>query len=202
MNDFPSDFEQNLKALAPVSCDDLVPDTFYRAGWEACAAQPAMQSQHSPQRSRPLKAFSTGLACGVLCAVVLTGVQNFPQPEHADLVASSAAVSVSLAESMDLADNGLVEPSVPIPPESVGEWSGLFAGFSIWNSLQDAGSPSTRAPAERPLSPAAQRYWSSLVRTEPTSRADDGESSHVDSASDRIPLRSFPLTDAVFEEFL
>lgn len=63
-----ADFEQQLKQMRPVNCDDQLAETFYQSGWQACEkSRAAVGATRSFNRSVPT--FVTGLACGVLFSV-------------------------------------------------------------------------------------------------------------------------------------
>lgn len=63
-----ADFEQQLKQMRPVNCDDQLAETFYQSGWQACEkSRAAVGATRSFNRTVPT--FVTGLACGVLFSV-------------------------------------------------------------------------------------------------------------------------------------
>lgn len=203
MNESLSEFETNLRAARPTGCDNLIAETFYRAGWEAHAVQLASPEagcfKWNSSRAAALRTFGVGLLCGLLLTVSVSGVMSLvPANEDVSFCASTAAGNYGSVAS-------LVVPT-DVEKDSARSWGNPWTGFlsqiAIWNSFGPSNAGMERLPAERPLSLAARHYWSSLVAMDPGSWIADGRSNLEDSRDGGVQLRSSPFRAAMLEELL
>ena len=199
MNDPLSDVEQQLKQLTPVSCDDLTADTFYRAGWEACAAQDyCRESPAKASTKNRLQMFAGGLACGLLLAVCVsvtqpggTGLNLAPHlsddPQVVEAVESPGATSQERTPKVATSSEG-----------STPAWNQYVA--NLLPATTDDGRNEHRSSETKPLSPAAMNSWSQIMVAQPQPSYDISS----DSAANPIqtPLRSFPATEFVMDQLL
>lgn len=204
MNDRSTSFEDQLKQLAPSACDELISETFYKAGWEACAASKAAAVPSSPKHTASsAKLFCTGLACGLMCAVGAflwapmnsegtssinvgaIGVRSAPQ--------SLAVQTAAMESEADLPD---------LPPMDIA-WNDLWADLLPWNAGPSNIPDEFEPRATQALSPAARHYWSSVVLADPGFALPAADSLMSDEVKTRrTPLRSFPATGRVLDELL
>ncbi|MEQ9407068.1 MAG: hypothetical protein RIK87_05055 [Fuerstiella sp.] len=220
-NDTASDFELQLKQLQPVTCDKLMPDTFYRAGWQAAANSATHQTPAGTQRRQRVTTFVTGLACGLLVSVGMAAwqasLQHSAGPPVSPVVSRSPPVHRPSAPTFDQTESSAeTEPSVnlqapaAIASQAPDRWGDLVMGFSFWPRPGSLNSEPKAPAAVRPLSPAARHYWSSLVMTGPQSGLQTGQQTppiqredvSTESRKDLLPLRSFPATQRVLDELL
>lgn len=199
------DFETQLRQLVPVGCDDRALETFYQAGWNACAAQKRTAPDASlPQRSSA-RSFSVGLACGLLVALGISAWQfagERPGGSGADRVAvgTLAAAAESLASPVDR-KAGVAR--VPGSSEVSFAWNDFFDGLTPWRNAAAISPKEHIDEATQPLSTAARRYWSRVVVAEPNVPLTGGRAAaeSVQVNEDNL-LRSYPATSERLEELL
>ena len=215
------EFEQQLRNRDLPATDHLTSDTFYQAGWEACASQKLALKNSVPENPATrvswasARQFVMGLVCGVL-AVAGMRVSDVGDavPQRTEVTDSSiGAVGVTRVEEADDTD---------LQPEPIdgahGNWESFMAGLSPWGTRESRSSvlaatdvkPSTVTSA---LSPVARRTWSQVVLASPldassvatsgsSTTADSGDAGSTDSNREFRPLRSFPATRDIYDGLL
>ena len=201
MNGSTSDFEHQLQQLTPANCDELLPDTFFRAGWEACQAQSPTARTVEPHRRLP-RSFGAGLLCGLILSV---GIMVLPSSMNSANDQSAAVTGVPDADPMTMmsqSDERIAQDeSLQEREQPQNEWKNLVADLSPWSFSGHDRSEQLTPLAVRPLSPVARHYWSQIVVAEPQSWR-GGDDEFTESTDGRLQLRSFPATEKVFEEIL
>ena len=169
MNDEINRFEEQLRRVAPASCDQLKDDAMYRAGWNAAQSVFALRSQSVSSARQSIGTFATGMICGLLfCGVGLTawqlrsvasdGVQNeiVAAPE---VVPPDATVPPVESHSVKVDDANEAQPS----PQQHHSLSSLSALLMPWTSLPAVREVDLTPQAAKPLSRAARHQWSQLL---------------------------------------
>ncbi len=204
-------FERQLRQLKPAQCDQLLPDTFYRAGWQAALQSKNVRPEDSAVGRRPGRSFASGLLCGLLVSVGLAAWQlsigdRFGQ-DGADQVAERALLTtesgtqpadvVQLAEEQNLEsvrpDNA--NRDIPIVARDVDSDSTAHnLGGDEWVDEIPL--------AIRPLSVVARHQWNQMVRAEPPVATSPSGVEHVSAGNPWPQLRSCPATEAIINSLL
>lgn len=209
MSDSFSQFEDQLRRLAPAGCDHLTEETFYQAGWNAALRSVSKQAPASLQRRHSVIQFASGLLCGLLlCAASIAAwtstkqdisvveVQPAQAPPVQDLVVSSTGQS---GHGM----NARTAEPIPgvLPPGN--DLFSISGKLWPWNWNRAAVHQHAIPLASVPLSEAARHQWNNIVAAELSGTVLQAQ---IDSAtpvsSERPQLRAFPSTESVFDELL
>lgn len=59
-------FEEQLKQLRPAHCGNLMADTFYQSGWNACEESLGQRCKNFGGFRRAMPTFAAGLVCGLM----------------------------------------------------------------------------------------------------------------------------------------
>ncbi|MEZ6131538.1 MAG: hypothetical protein R3C59_22950 [Planctomycetaceae bacterium] len=212
MTDSMTDFEDQLRQLKPTSLDERLPETFYRAGWQACEQTGLARLRKAP-RGRWIPAFSGGLLCGLLVSV---GVAAWTQSSHDSeqgqrIVARDSHDSESATVHNDQASgsheafnqvDAVAATNETIAPAI--DWKSLTENFSPWADANASAFEDTVPAAARPLSVAARRHWSCLVEAADAVSHTGTEvwNSGPATAERETPLRTFPATEERLRELL
>lgn len=207
MNDELDRFEEQLRRVAPASCDHLKDDAMYRAGWNAAQSVFALRSSSASSGRQSIPAFATGMICGLLfCGVGLTawqwrsiesdGIQNqiVAAPEVIPMIATVPPVE-SNSVTVDDANEALPDP------QQQHSLSSLVALLMPWISSPVVGQVDLTPQAAKPLSRAARQQWSQLLAESAvvTGRRNPAEPSNDD---DSHILRTRPATNLPIEDLL
>lgn len=188
-----ADFEQHLKQLRPVNCDDRLAETFYQSGWQACEKSLAVRNTTNVSAARTLPTFVTGLVCGLTLwafaflmssptepttAIVNTKQQELPTVESA----SKPVMIEEVVAQVDL-------DQWPLVASQRWQIEDLFVRSPL---LIEKPSP---------LSLAARHGWSSQVEmTSVITRSDSKEDRTGDF--ERDPLTISPVNNRLLQELM
>ena len=202
MNDQFSDFETQLRKLAPVRCDDLVEDTFYRAGWHAAMQSLQQTNVVAGRRKWSVGSFTSGVLCGLMCCVLaITAWSSLP-----DTTSSVQIVKTVVPDQETMQAEVVIpkdDPIVEHPPQSqpVNLFSTVTSIFQWPSPGRIEFRNSTSIPV-RSLSVAAQYQWSNMVVSESTIQRGRTSQTTSSEVSDRSPLRAFPVSEAELLDLL
>lgn len=190
-------FEQHLRQLKPTGCDELVTDTFYRAGWEASA-----HSRVASASSRRWRTMST-LLTGALCGVVISAGFSSWRGRSND---AASRMPVAANVKSPTADGSPVPPPVTVPESernanAIVNWPELTASFLPWQQVLAEPDTGVDTPTTLPLSVAARQQWSDAQITNiPQSH---GRNTTTNEAPATSPvMRAFPVTEQRVLELL
>ena len=218
------EFEQQLRNTKPASADHLMSDTFYQAGWEACAAQQlSVQDAHSEPNRRTDRRSSSWMrvrqfGVGLVCGIVLTAGVSLRYADEAQPSEASNAIAAE-SSAADVGPSDAKETSAPPDrgPERQQGWKTFVAELSPWKVSDFAAttaaamdSASTQSDLETSaLSPVARRSWSQVVLAAPDNEwsdadhpADGSEQRSPFSSGNDRPLRSFPAARDTYDGLL
>jgi hypothetical protein len=205
-----TEFEQQLKRLQPVGCDDLTAETFYQAGWNAavCGEVSAEASvvgsstddgRHSSRNYRRQHLASIRFVLGVLCGMVIstTGMYGWQlATTGGDGVSSQSPVVADVtpaATDSGIHSNDTAEPIVADADQATEVAGGpeqlqpvtsmsLVSQLFPWNWQSESYAASAIVPdAAQPLSPVARNSWMNLVAAD-RNRAVQNRSQHSHAA--------------------
>ncbi len=188
-------FEQHLQQLKPTGCDEIVSDTFYRAGWEARA-----QSCVALASSRRWRTVSTLLA-GTVCGVVISAGDSSWRGRSSDAISRmpiAANVESATAEVSAVAAPVTVAES---ERNAIVNWPELTALFLPWQQMLAEPQAGVIPAATMPLSVAARQQWGDgRITTFPQGHGRDATTNEVPAQSP--VMRAFPVTEQHVLELL
>ena len=210
MNDDSTDLEAHLRQMKPAACEHLKDDAMYRAGWNSAEAVRTLRNHTVVPASKSLRAFASGILCGVLMCGVGLSAWQFSGPNHS--VADKQVVAKSDVVPLDGAESGVLDASAvteetaiapaTAPPNTA--WTSFTELLMPWWTPADARSLDLTPTAAKPLSRAAQSQWSHMVLPDSTVLAERRNFGHT--INDNIPesprLRVRSLTDQILEDLL
>jgi|GEM_PF-2312155 len=203
MNDELHYFEEELRRVSPASCDHLKNEAMYRAGWNASQAMNALRSGDASPKKKPIATFATGLMCGVvLCGVGLSAWQfraiayngqEDPIVATSEIVPPIAAV-VAFPAAVD-------DVTVKQKQMSLNSFSTLLMP---WLNSSDADALDITPLAAKPLSVAARRQWSQMVRSDSAVLAvhQNSKNSSPECQQEFPCLQTRPLKNINLNDFL
>ena len=209
MSDSLSQFEDQLRRLAPAGCDHLTEETFYQAGWNAALRSVSKQAPASLPRRLPVIQFASGLLCGLLlCAAsiaVWTSTQQDVSVVEARPVQSSPVQDLVVPPTIQ-SDHGMEAGTVEQIQGVLPQENDLFAisgKLWPWNWNRAAVHQHTIPLASVPLSEAARHQWNNIVAAELSGTVLQAQfESTTPASSERQQLRAFPSTESVIDELL
>ncbi|MCA9049073.1 MAG: hypothetical protein KDA89_10125 [Planctomycetaceae bacterium] len=220
MSETFNEFEQQLRELRPVGCDQLLPETMYQAGWDACrravnakSSAGKQTAETSAERRHRLGTFAAGLACGLAVSVsVSLWSLGTNKSETAPRIVQQNAertlpddVVVLPEESATESGDTTAHPETSVMPVTAAvDWWPITHWFPPWQ-LDSLPQQSEPVPvATRPLSVVARRHWSSVVMSTVPKALEEFTPSagHDQETQTRIPLHAFPAREALLRELL
>ncbi|MEZ6123440.1 MAG: hypothetical protein R3C49_09730 [Planctomycetaceae bacterium] len=227
MSETFNEFEQQLRELRPAGCDQLLPETMYQAGWNACqsatkakSAAGKQVSGGSAERRHRLSSFTAGLACGLTVSVsVSLWLLGTDKSESAPEIVQQNAEPTLRKDVIIVEEDDATEkpteatdftpqpetPEFPVTPVTVAvDWWPILRWLPPWqiNSLPQQAE--AIPAATQPLSVAARRHWSSVVMSTVPKAPDEFTPSagHDRKTQTRIPLHALPAREELLRELL
>ena len=190
-----AEFEQRLKQLRPVSCDDRTAETFYQSGWQACEQSLALQRAKTVSSVHKRSAFATGLVCGLLMWAVVaiwsSSMESEPVIVDTKLPGQPAIKSVRDAAVID----------TDLPNLESDESQRIASQRWKIDDIFIASRLMMERPS--PLSLASRRGWSAQIKTTSAItglRPKDGPT--FDSNIDPDPLTISPMNNRLLQELM
>ena len=190
-----AEFEQHLKQLRPVSCNDRMAETFYQSGWKACEQSLALQRAKTVSTVQRRSTFATGLVCGLLMWAVAAIWSSPTEPERVIVDAKPSGQSVI----KPVRDAAIIDTDLPKlesdAPQRIASQRWKIDDIFI----------ASRLMMERPspLSLASRRGWSAQVKTMSAMtglRPKNGRT--FDSNIDPDPLTISPMNNRLLQELM
>jgi len=202
-----SEFEQQLCQSRPSGCDDLLPDTFYRAGWEA-ALQSLPRKAENSTKPTWRRTFVAGLACGLMVSLGLTAWERSSRDDgqqNNTTIVKQTPVEKTPSTTPDERpgqERSSVATVLEQGPQIVARNLTQHQGPEIsTGNFLNAQQPSTNAPFVAALSPAARHHWSCVVSGNPESKS-SASGNGEERSEQQTQLRSLPGTSQILKDLL
>lgn len=194
-----AEFEQRLKQLRPVSCDDRTAETFYQSGWQACEQSLALQRAKTVSSVHKRSAFATGLVCGLLMWATVAIWSSSMESEPVIVDAKPSVQSAPESAPELVRDAAITEKDVP--EQEFNATQKIASQHWMVDDIFVASRLMMDTPS--PLSLASRRGWSAQIKTFSAINGSGSQDDRsFDSDIDQDPLTIAPMNNRLLQELM